>query len=128
MAIIVGGGTLDFGAIVSQEGARAGQANIKIVLSPFSVFVGGTTTFSAVTWYGPDNVITLGGPGPVLTEYPVNGGSSTTIPPQAHITSITASSGYALIAGLANGGMMADASLTGSWLPIGNGTSPVYPG
>ena len=30
-----------------------------------------------MTWYGADNVITLGGPGSTLTEYPVNGGTPT---------------------------------------------------
>ena len=63
VAIIVGGTELNFGAIVWQQGARPGQATIKIVLSPFYVTATGTTAFSAVTWYGPDNVITLGGPG-----------------------------------------------------------------
>jgi hypothetical protein len=34
-----------------------------------------------------------------------------------------------LIAGLEKGGMMADASVTGSWMSIpGNSFSPAYPG
>ncbi len=47
---------------------------------------------------------------------------------------ITASSGQPLIAGLSNGRMEADASLTGSWMPINDGdtpadgSSPTYPG
>jgi Lipoprotein LpqB beta-propeller domain/Sporulation and spore germination len=129
VAIIVGGTDLNFGAIDWQAGVRAGQVMTRIVLSPFLVAATGTTTFSTVTWYGPDNVITFGEPGPALTEYPVNGGSSTSIPPLPRIKSITASSNSALIAGLAKGGMMADASLTGSWMTIqGNGFSPAYPG
>jgi hypothetical protein len=134
VAIIIGPTDLDFGAIVWQQGVRAAQATIKIVVSPFYVTAPDVTTFSSVTWYGADNVITLGdpgGPAPSLTEFPVNGSSSTTIPAQARIQSITASSGspLALIAGLAKGGgMTADASLTGSWAPIGSGVSPAYPG
>jgi hypothetical protein len=131
VAIIVGDTDLSFGAIVPQPGVHGGQATIKkIVLSPFSVTGTGTTTFSAVTWYGPDNVITLGGPGQVLTEYPVDGGSSTSIPSPPSIQSITASSsGSALVAGVAKGGMMVDASLTGPWMSIrGTGISPAYPG
>jgi Lipoprotein LpqB beta-propeller domain/Sporulation and spore germination len=133
VAIIVGGTALYFGAIVppkNPQGARVGQTAIKIVLSPFYVTGTGTTTFSSVTWYGPDNVITLGGgPGPVLTEYPVDGGTSTSIPAESGIRSITASLGSELIAGLGKDDMLADASLTGSWMRIGTTEiSPVYPG
>jgi hypothetical protein len=127
-ALIVNGATLNFGAIVSQAGTRAGQLTIRIVLSPFYVAGTATTTFSAVTWYGPDNVITLGD-GSALTEYPVDGGSSTLLPSELHIKSITASSGSALVAWLGKDQMVADASPTGSWMPIpGTGISPTYPG
>lgn len=132
VAIIVNETDLNFGAIVWQQGVRASQATIKIVLSPFYVTAPGVTTFNSVIWYGPDNVITLGDPGspaPYLTEFPVNGSSSTSIPAQARIQSITASWGSALVAGLAKGGSMtADRSLTGSWTSIGSGISPAYPG
>jgi hypothetical protein len=129
VAIIVDGTDLNFGAIDWQVGVRPGQVTMKIVLSPFYVAATGATTFGAVSWYGPDNVITFGEPGPVLTEYPVNGGNPTPIPPLPQIKSITASSNSALIAGLARGGMMADASLTGSWMSIpGKSFSPAYPG
>jgi hypothetical protein len=128
VAVIVGGTDLYFGAIEWQAGARAGQVMMRIVFSPFNVIVT-DTTFGSVSWYGPDNVITYGEPGPALTEYPVNGGSSTSIPPLPRIKSITASWGSALVAGQAKGGMMADASLTGSWMVIpGSSFSPVYPG
>jgi len=128
VAIIGGAADLSFGAIVSQPGPRPGVAAIEIVLSPFSVSVPGAT-FTAVTWYGPDNVITLRDPGPELTEYPVNGGSSTSIPPQDRMSWITASFGSPLIAGLPRGAMVADASLSGSWMPLaGTGVSAVYPG
>ncbi len=128
VAIVIGQTDLNFGAIVWQQGIRAGEAAIEIVLSPFYVTASGTTTFSAVTWYGPDNVITLGGPGPLLTEYPVNGSSSTSISAEPRIQSVTASWESPLIAGLAKGDITADASLTGSWMGIGSGVSPVYPG
>lgn len=128
VAVIVGGSELTFGAVVSEMGARPGQVTIQIVLSPFSVSVS-PATFTGVTWYGPDNVITLRDPGPVLTEYPVDGGSSTTIPAQAHMSWITASLRNPLIAGLPSGAMVADASLSGSWMSFGGtGVSAVYPG
>lgn len=128
VAIIVGGSVLNFGAIVTQPGGRTGQTLTRILLSPFYVSVAGTTTFRSVSWYGPDNVITLGEPGPTLTEYPVNGGSSTAISPQARIESITASFGNPLIAGIARGGLMANTSLTGLWTDIESGVTPAYPG
>ena len=128
VALIIGDATLYFGAIASQQGVRPGQTNIKIVFLPFSAAAPGTGTFSAVTWYGPDNVITLGGPGSVLTEYPVDGGSATSITAESRMQSISASWKSALLAGLPKGGMSADASLGGSWLSFGAGISPVYPG
>jgi hypothetical protein len=131
VAIIVGGTALNFGAIVSTVGARPGQATVEIVLSPFSVSASGAT-FTAVTWYGSDNVITLGDPGPQLTEYPVDGGSSTSIPAQPRMSSITASQGNPLIAGMPGGGMVSNASLSGTWTVLGgtgvSGVSAVYPG
>ena len=133
VAIIVNGSVLDFGAITEQPTNHANQLITKIVLSQSSVASPGNTNFSAVSWYGPDNVITLGTPGPVLTEYPVNGGASTVIPPPAQqLQSITASQGWSLIAGGAKDSMIADISLTGAWVSIGQvpikGVSPVYPG
>lgn len=127
VAIIVGATDLDFGAIVAQPGPRPGQLSIDIVLSPFSVSAPGST-FTSLTWYGPDNVITLRDPGPDLTEYPVDGGSSRSITAQPDMTRITASLGFPLIAGLPGGGMMADAGLSGSWTPAGTGVCAVYPG
>jgi hypothetical protein len=120
---------LDFGAIVAQS-PRGGQpAQAKIQLSPFSVSQT-NASFQSVTWYGPDNVITLAASasGPALTEYPVNGGTATTIPSQQDIVSITASYGGALIAGAKRGVLRADASISGSWTSIGSGMTPAYPG
>jgi Lipoprotein LpqB beta-propeller domain/Sporulation and spore germination len=129
VAIIVGGNDLDFGAFVPLTNARPGQAAVEIVLSQFYVSVP-SATFTSVTWYGPDNVIALrDDPGPELTEYPVDGGSSTSIPAQPHMRGITASFGSALIASLPKGAMVADSSLSGSWIPLtGTGISAVYPG
>jgi hypothetical protein len=124
VALIVGGAApaLYFGAIDS--------ATATIVLSPFSVPV--PQIFTAVTWYGPDNVITLG-PGQALTEYPVNGGTSTSISPPPGISSITASANFPLIAGAAKGGLYVGSILTGDWSSINLGkdkliSPPVYPG
>jgi hypothetical protein len=84
---------------------------------------------TGLTWYGPDNVITLTNLGSAVTEYPVSGGASTSIPAEPDMETITASSGHPLIGGLAKGNLVADASLTGAWLPIsGTGTGPTYPG
>jgi hypothetical protein len=128
VALIIDGDQLTFGAIVWQQGPGPGLASAaaKIDLSPFSV---GNTDFTAVTWYGPNDVITLGGPGSTLTEYPVNGGTSTSQPLDQNVDSITASSGQALIAGVARGGMFQAPTLTGAWVPVsGKGVSPTYPG
>jgi Lipoprotein LpqB beta-propeller domain/Sporulation and spore germination len=128
VAIIVGGNDLDFGAFVPLDNARPGHAAVQIVLSQFYVSVP-SATFTSVTWYGPDNVIALRDPGPQLTEYPVDGGSSTSIPAQPHMSWITASLGNPLIASLPKGAMVADTSLSGSWTPVqGTGISAVYPG
>lgn len=127
IAIVIDNSTLDFGAI-SWQGTNPQQPMLQIVLSPFNVPTGFGVTFTSLTWYGPDNVITLSEPGPAVTEYPVNGGAATSISATALMKSITASPGSALIAGLAKGRMADNASLTGSWMPIASGVSPVYPG
>ena len=128
VAIIVGGNDLDFGAFVPLDNARPGQPAVQIVLSQFYVSVP-SATFTSVTWYGPDNVIALRDPGPELTEYPVDGGSSTSIPAQPHTSWITASLGNSLIASLSRGEMVADSNLSGSWMTVqGTGISAVYPG
>jgi hypothetical protein len=128
VAIIVGGNDLDFGAFAQLDNARPGQAAVQIVLSQFYVSVQ-PATFTSLTWYGPDNVIALRDPGPELTEYPVNGGSSTSIPAPPHMSWITASLGKPLIASLPRGAMAANASLSNSWMPLtGTGISAVYPG
>jgi hypothetical protein len=129
VAIIVGGNDLDFGAFAQLDNVRPGQAAVQIVLSQFYVSVP-SATFTSVTWYGPDNVIALrDDPGPELTEYPVDGGSSTSIPAQPHMRWITASFGSPLIAGLPRGAMAANASLSNSWIPLtGTGIFAVYPG
>jgi hypothetical protein len=129
VAMIIGDEELAFGAIWWHQGSRQTEPTVDITLSQLSVQT--LASFDGVTWYGPDNVITLANPGPApsVTEYPVNGGSSTTIPAVPGMQSISASSGSALIAGLVNNHMAIDASLTGTWLPLtGGGTSPVYPG
>lgn len=135
VALIFGGSELAFGAIAEppdQGTAPAGRPAIgqpTIVLSPFSV---SGQTFSGVAWYGPDNVITTGNPdavqGPALTEYPVNGGTLTSISSQAGIESVTVSFGDELIAGAKGGALLADASTSGSWAQIGDGMAPAYPG
>jgi hypothetical protein len=131
VALVIGGNELDFGAISWQAGlnpAKPTAPRLQIVLSPFNVPPRSGTTFSSVAWYGPDDVITLTGPTPAVTEYPVNGGAATSISAIAGMRSITARAGNTLIAGLAKGQMVGNSSLTGSWVPIVNGVSPAYPG
>jgi hypothetical protein len=127
VAVIVGSGQLRFGAISRQQGARPTQVTYEIRLSPFSVSTE-TTVFTGVSWYGPDDVIALAEPGPAVTEYPVNGGTATSIPADGQMESISASSGYPLLAGQANNQIAADVSLSGSWMAFNTGASPVYPG
>jgi hypothetical protein len=129
-ALIINGNELTFGAIVWQQGARPGLAGaVRIDLSPFNVSDPTNAGFTAVTWYGPDDVITLGGPGSTLTEYPVNGGTSTSQYLGQSVDSITASPGQVLIAGVAKGAMIEAPTLTGAWTPVAvRGASPTYPG
>lgn len=135
--------TLYFGAISDQQDpsspgqfpSRPGQPSPggpQITLSPFNVY-GGSDGFSAVSWYGADNVITLGSgtgtAGPPLTEYAVTGASSTQIPTSAGINSISSSSGSELVAGTKAGELLASPSPTGAWAPLGSsGLDPAYPG
>jgi Lipoprotein LpqB beta-propeller domain len=138
VAMIIDSDDLAFGAIVWEPGTGPGLGSVKIQLSPFSV-TNFTSVFTAATWYGPDNVITLGGPGSTLTEYPVSGGTPTSQMLDQRVGSITASGpGGALIAGIDKDQMIEATSLTGAWTsvlagPVGaqapvRGNSPTYPG
>jgi hypothetical protein len=135
VALVIDSDELTFGAIVWEPGTGPGLGSVRIQLSPFSV-LNFTSLFNAVTWYGPDNVITLGGPGSTLTEYPVSGGTPTSQMLDQKVESITASgSSESLIAGVANDQMIEAQSLTGAWTSIVTGTqtpvegnSPTYPG
>jgi hypothetical protein len=144
VAFILGGATptLAFGAIVAQSAGssqdqispRSGpltESILQIRLSPFSVS-GGQAGFSSVSWYGADNVVTVGATSgaaaPRLTEYAVNGASSTAIPTGTGIQSIATSAGSALIAGVKSGALLANEGIAGAWVPAGNGLAPAYPG
>lgn len=126
VAIVVGGDELTFGAISRQE-----TQSPLISLSQVQEIVP-VGNFTALTWYGPDDVITLAGS--AVTDYPVSGGTSTSIQGDPGMQTITASYQQPLIAGLSNGRMAYDASLTGSWIQINDGDtpasgiSPIYPG
>jgi hypothetical protein len=130
------GTVVDFGAIASssQSLLRQGQLTVmEVTVSPFYVS-SQSVNFSSVNWYGADNVITLGSsPGvqgaPVLTEYSVNGGSSSPVSSDADITSLTTSYGSELVAAAKGGVLLADASTSGAWAIIsGGGLAPAYPG
>ena len=133
VAMILNADQLTFGAIVWAPGTGPGLGSVRIQLSPFNV--GDLTSgFDQVTWYGADNVITLGAS--TLTEYPVNGGTPTSQTLDQTVQSITATPGQALIAGVAKDDEMIEASnLTGAWATIATsagtpvkGISPTYPG
>jgi hypothetical protein len=129
VALVVDSNELTFGAIVWQRSGPALGETVGIQLSPFNVSDQTTAGFTALTWYGPDNVITLANPGSTLTEYPVNGGSSTSQMLDQSVDSIAASSGESLIAGVAKGGILQALTLTGAWTPVPfKGFSPTYPG
>jgi hypothetical protein len=126
VAIVVGGNELTFGAISHQQ-----SQSPRISLSLVQETAAAATEFTALTWYGPDDVITLAGS--AVTDYPVSGGTSTSIQPYPGMRTITASLNHPLIAGLSNGRLATDGSRAGSWMVNGgdtpaSGISPVYPG
>lgn len=136
VAIVSGGNELTFGAISGQQ-----SQNPRITLSPVQqtplTQVQSTpqaANFTSLSWYGPDNVITLATPGPAVTEYPVSGATPTSLQAEPDMQTITASFHQPLIAGLPKGRMSSDPGLTGSWTTINNGdtpadgSSPTYPG
>jgi hypothetical protein len=129
--------TLTFGAISGQQGPNP-QISLSTVQetpqTPSSPFAA-EANFTALSWYGSDDVITLAGPGPAVTEYPVSGGNPTAIPTDSNMDSITASYQQPLIAALSTGQMATEPTLTGSWTTIDDsdgtpteGGAPVYPG
>jgi hypothetical protein len=134
VAIVEADGTsLTFGAISGQQGPNP-QIMLSTVLDTLPASAPDNATFTGLSWYGSDNVITLATPDPVVTEYPVSGGGSTSIPTDPDMQTITASAGQPLITSLPHGLMASDASLSGSWMSIGNndvpisGSIPTYPG
>jgi Lipoprotein LpqB beta-propeller domain/Sporulation and spore germination len=134
VAVVSGGDGLAFGAISRQQGQTVLTFS-QVLQTPLTqVTVPDNANFTALTWYGPDNVITLATPGPSVTEYPVSGATPTAIQAEGGMESITASWKQPLIAGLQNGSLVADPNITGSWTPINDGdtpadgSSPVYPG
>ncbi|MBO0804125.1 MAG: GerMN domain-containing protein [Nocardiopsaceae bacterium] len=145
VAVIIGGTTreLAFGAIASRPPSqgqilpRPGQPEESapmVTLSPFSVS-GGQAGFSSLSWYGADNVVTLGAAsgsagsaGPALTEHSVDGASSTAIPTEPGIRSIATSAGSDLVAGTMDGKLMENPNMGGGWRSIGTGLAPAYPG
>jgi hypothetical protein len=88
--------------------------------------------FTSLTWYDADHLIALRDPSghPVLDEVAINGGSLSSFPAPAGITSITADGpSNPLVAGLSNGQMTTLVTLNGLWSGnVGAGQAPVYPG
>jgi hypothetical protein len=134
VAVVSGGNQLTFGAISRQQDQTVLTFSPVLETPLTQVTVPDNANFTALTWYGPDNVIALATPGPSVTEYPVSGATSTAIQAESGMESITASWKQPLIAGLQNGSMVSDAGLQGSWMPINDGdtpaagSSPTYPG
>ena len=124
VALVTNDDMLTFGAISGQQGQNPVITLSQVQLSPQDPAI----AFSGLAWYGPDNVITLAKPGPVATEYPVSGGTPTPIPVEPGMQTITASPGNPLLAGMTDGSIVADVSLTGAWVTLGKGVAPAYPG
>jgi hypothetical protein len=112
------------GAISGQQGASPQLTLSRVQLAP----PGGATTFTGLSWYGPDHVITLATPGPAVTEYLVSGGSTTSLPVDPGMESVSASWSSPLLAAVGGVRIAANASLSGSWTALGRGSVPVYPG
>jgi hypothetical protein len=126
VALVINGNVLTFGAISGRQGPSPEITLSQVQLKPHN----DATTFTGLTWYGPDNVITLATPGPVATEYPVSGGgTAVSIAVEDRMQSITASWNNLLVAGLANHQIAYDNSLNGAWTTLaGGGSAPAYPG
>jgi hypothetical protein len=129
--------TLTFGAISGQQGPSPQISLSTVQETPQTPLQSApyNANFKALAWYDADHVITLAIPGPAVTEYPVSGGSTTAIPTDSNMASITVSFKQPLIAGLSNGQMASNPNFSGSWTPIDDtdgaqtsGSAPVYPG
>ena len=129
--------TLTFGAISGQQGPNP-QISLSTVQetpqTPTTTYPA-NSNFTALAWFGSDDVITLAEPGPAVTEYPVSGGNPTSIPTGSNMLSLTTSYKQPLIASLPNGQMVSTPSTTASWTPVDNGdgtptagSAPAYPG
>jgi hypothetical protein len=125
MALVSGaeGIELTFGAISGLNGPTP-----QITLSQVDDAPLNAVTFTGVTWYGSDNVITLAAPGPVATEYPVSGGGPTPIPVDQGMLSITASWKNLLVTGLGTGSVATNTSTSAAWTWLDAGSAPAYPG
>lgn len=136
VAIIQNGDILTYGAISGRLGPDPEISMSTVQEDPPTESNPGSASFTALAWYGPDDVITLATPGPAVTEYPVSGGTPISIPTDSTMQTIAASYGQPLITSvqLPNEQLASDASLTGSWMAITNGdtpisgTPPTYPG
>jgi hypothetical protein len=138
IALVFGGQqqALAFGAIVMADQSAAVQAPpvASVQLSPFVVCPPGTA-FESLSWYGAEDVIALTGPKGTLTEYPVNGGTPTTIPGPPGSSSMRSVAAYfdgtggGLVAGFDHAAMSVDPGLSGAWSPLNyHGQFPVYRG
>ena len=124
VAIIMDGDSLTFGAISGQQGENPQITLSQVLQSPLNA-----SRFTGLTWYGPDDVLTLATPGPAATEYPVSGDTPVPIAAEPGMRSISASYGQMLVAGLSGNQMVGDAGLIGAWMPLTvGGSNPAYPG
>jgi len=129
--------TLTFGAISGQQGPnpRISLSTVQETPQTPTTTYAANSNFTALAWYGSDDVITLAEPGPAVTMYPVSGGEPISIPTGSNMLSLTTSYKQPLIASLTNGQMTSAPSTTSSWTPITNsdgtptsGGAPAYPG
>jgi hypothetical protein len=85
---------------------------------------------AALGWYDADDLIVLARPetrGARFERVPVNGSQPTLIAAEPDASAL-ATNDSQIVAGLPGGRMVAFASATDSWAPLGPGEDPVYPG
>jgi hypothetical protein len=85
---------------------------------------------AALGWYDADDLIVLaraGTRGAQFERVPVNGSQPTLIAAEPDASALATTESQ-IVAGLPGGRMVAFASATGSWAPLGPGEDPVFPG
>jgi hypothetical protein len=115
VAIIEDGGILTYGAISGLQTAEP-----QITLSTVTETLAANQVFQSLAWYDSNDVIALA-TNSILTKYPVSGASSTTIPAESGMQTITAESSRLLVGTVDSDGsppLVSYSSSTYSWTPV----------